>query len=92
MKIETLENLIGEWSYLVIDNQSNRFNFCNMFEIDEAMLADAENGTEYELTEQLPGDVSKAIDTMITNDVKIEDFTGVVRFEKEDTTYYLLTW
>lgn len=91
-KMKTLENLINEKTYQVIDQVSNRFNFCELVDIDEQLIEDSENGTEYELTEQLPEDVKRAVDTMIENYVKIEDFTGVVRFENDDTTYYLLTW
>lgn len=87
-----MKNLINEKTYQVSDHASNRFNFYDLVEIDEQLIADAENGTEYELTEQLPEDVKRAVDTMIENDVKIEDFTGVVRFENDDTTYYVLTW
>lgn len=90
--MKTLENLINEKTYQVIDQVSNRFNFCELVDIDEQLIEDSENGTEYELTEQLPEDVKRAVDTMIENDVKIEDFTGIVTFENEDTTYYILTW
>ncbi len=89
--MKTLENLINEKTYQVIDQVSNRFNFCDLVDIDEQLIEDAENGVEFELTEQLPEDVKRAVDTMITNDVKIEDFTGIVTFENDDTTYYLLT-
>ena len=78
--------------YQVIDQESNRFNFCDLVDVDEQLIEDAENGVEFELNEQLPEDVKRAVDTMITNDVKIEDFTGIVRFENDDTIYYLLTW
>jgi len=27
---------------------------------------------------------------MEDNDVKLEDFTGIIRFERDDDTYYLL--
>jgi len=90
--MKTLENLINEKTYQVIDQASNRFNFCDLVDIDEQLIEDAENGVEFELTEQLPEDVKRAVDTMKTNDVKIEDFTGIVSFENDDTTYYLLTW
>jgi len=90
--MKTLENLINEWTYQVIDQESNRFNFCGLVDIDEALVEDAKNGTEYELTDLLPEDVKRAVDTMIENDVKIADFTGIVRFEIDDTTYYILTW
>jgi len=90
--MKTLENLIGERTFQVIDQVSNRFNFCDLVDIDEQLIEDAENGTEYELTEQLPEDVERAVLTMIENDVEIEDFTGIVSFENDDTTYYLLTW
>lgn len=90
--MKTLENLINEKTYQVIDQVSNRFNFCDLVDIDEELVEDAKNGTEYELTELLPEDVKRAVDTMITNGVIIEDFTGIVTFENDDTTYYLLTW
>ncbi len=88
----TLENLMNEKTYQVIDQQSNRFNFCGLIDIDEQLIEDSEDGIEYGLTEQLPEDVKRAVDTMIENDVKIEDFTSIIRFENEDTTYYLLAW
>jgi hypothetical protein len=90
--MKTLENLINEKTYQVIDEVSNRFNFCDLVDIDEQLIGYLENGTEYKLSEQLPEDVKRAVDTMVENYVKIEDFTGVVRFENDDTTYYLLTW
>jgi hypothetical protein len=90
--MNALENLIGENTYQVIDHESNRFNFCELVDIDEQLLEDAENANEYQLSEELPEDVKRAIDTMIDNGVKIEDFTGVITFENNDTTYYLLTW
>lgn len=90
--MKTLENIINERTYQVIDQESNRFNFCDLVDVDDQLIENAENGVEFELNEQLPEDVKRAVDTMITNDVKIEDFTGVVRFENDDTIYYLLTW
>ena len=90
--MKTLENLINEKTYQVIDQVSNRFNFCGLVEIDEQLLEDASYAEEFDLNEQLPEDVKRAVDTMIENDVKIEDFTAIVRFENDDTTYYLLTW
>ena len=90
--MKTLENLIGDYTYQVIDQSSNKFNFCELVEIDQQLVEDSENGTEYQLTEQLPEDVKRAIDTMIENDLKIEEYTGVVTFDNDDTTYYLLTW
>jgi len=90
--MNALENLIGEKTYQVIDQESNRFNFCELVEIDEQLLEDAENANEYQLSEELPEDVKRAIETMVDNYVKIADFTGVITFENDDTTYYLLTW
>lgn len=90
--MKTLENLINEKTYQVIDQVSNRFNFCELVDIDEQLIEYSKNGTEFDLSEELPEDVKRAIDTMVENDVKIENFTGVVRFEDDDTTYYLLTW
>lgn len=87
-----LENLINGKTYQVIDQQSNRFNFCDLVDIDEQLIEDSENGVEFKLTEQLPEDVKRAVDTMIENDVKIEDFTSIIRFENNDTIYYLLAW
>ena len=88
----TLENLINEKTYQVIDQESNRFNFCDLIDIDEQLIEDTEYADEYQLSEELPEDVQRAVNTMIENDVKIEDFTGIITYEENDTTYYLLTW
>lgn len=90
--MKSLENLINDKTYQVIDHPSNRYNFCGLVDIDEQLIVDAENGTEYELTEQLPEDVQRAVDTMVMNHVEIDDYTGIVSFENDNTTYYLLTW
>ena len=90
--MKAIKRLIGEWSYMVIDSPSNRFNFCDLVEIDEAILADAENGTEWSLSDNLPEDVRRAVDTMENNDVNISDFTGVVTYDDDDYTYYVLVW
>lgn len=87
-----LETLINDKTYQVIDQASNRFNFCDLVDIDEQLIEDAEYGDQYQLTDQLPEDVKRAVDTMIENDVKLEDYTGIIVFEDEDTTYYILTW
>lgn len=88
--MKAIKRLMGEWSYMVIDSPSNRFIFCDLVEIDKAILADAENGTEWSLSDNLPEDVRRAVDTMENNDVNISDFTGIVRYENDDDTYYVL--
>ncbi len=86
------EMTLGERTCLVIDQASNRFNFC-WVDVDEQLMQQIIEGREYELErQQLPKDVSTAVETMIDNDCKIEDFTGVVRFKNGETTYYVLTW
>lgn len=87
-----VEKLFGDHTYLVIDEVSNRFNFCDLVDIDEQLIGDLENGTEYKLSEQLPEDVKRAVDTMVANDVIIEDYTGIVRYENDAATYYVLVW
>lgn len=91
MTKKEFENRVNDFTYLVIDQVSNRFNFCGAVEIDD-FINFIKDGTEYQLTGQLPEDVKSSIDTMIENDVIIDDFSGVVRFENDETTYYLLTW
>lgn len=90
--METLKKLQNETTYLVIDQASNRFNFCGLAEVDEQVVADSVDGKEYDLDGNLPDDVKKAIETIAKNYVEVADFTGVVRFVKDDTTYYYLTF
>ena len=90
--MDTLEKLQNETTYLVIDQKTNRFNFCGLAEIDEQVIADSVNGEEYNLNDDMPNDVENAIDTMTENYVNIADFTSVVKFVKDDTTYYYLTF
>ena len=90
--METLKKLQNETTYLVIDQASNRFNFCGLAEIDEQVIADSVDGEEYDLDGNLPEDTKRAIETMTENYVDIADFTSVVRFVKKDTTYYYLTF
>ena len=90
--MDTLEKLQNETTYLVIDQAANRFNFCGLVEIDEQVVADSVDGEEYDLDGNLPEDVKTAIEVMTENYVDIADFTSVVRFVKDDTTYYYLTF
>ena len=90
--MDTLKKLQNETTYLVIDQASNRFNFCGLVEIDEQVVADSVDGEEYDLDGNLPEDVKTAIEVMTENYVEIADFTSVVRFVKDDTTYYYLTF
>jgi len=93
--MKTLEKLIGDSTYVVVDNLSNRFNFIGLITIAEDTFGDAvntaENVAEWSLTENLPEDVQRAVDVMVENGVVLDDFTGVVTFDY-DLTYYLLTW
>ena len=90
--MDTLEKLQNETTYLVIDQAANRFNFCGLVEIDEQVVADSVDGEEFDLDGNLPEDVKTAIEVMTENYVDIADFTSVVRFVKDDTTYYYLTF
>ena len=90
--METLKKLQNETTYLVIDQVSNRFNFCGLAEVDEQVIADSVDGDYYDLDGDIPDDVKTAIETMAENYVNVADFTGVVRFLKDDTTYYYLTF
>ena len=87
-----LKKLQNETTYLVIDQAANRFNFCGLVEIDEQVVADSVDGEEFDLDGNLPEDVKTAIEVMTENYVDIADFTSVVRFVKDDTTYYYLTF
>ena len=69
---------------------ANRFNFCGLAEVDEQVVVDSVDGEEYDLDGNLPEDVKTAIEVMTENYVDIADFTSVVRFVKDDTTYYYL--
>ena len=90
--MDTLEKLQNETTYLVIDQAANRFNFCGLVEVDEHVVADSVDGEEYDLDGNLPEDVKTAIEVITENYVDIADFTSVVRFVKNDTTYYYLTF
>lgn len=90
--MKTLENLIGNSTYMVTDNEANRFNFFGLIEVTPELVEDAENVVEWALTEDLPEDVQKALAVMAKNSVVLEDYTGVVTFDHHDDTYYLLTW
>ena len=90
--MDTLEKLQNETTYLVIDQAANRFNFCGLVEVDEQVVADSVDGEEFDLEGNLPEDVKTAIEVMTENYVDIADFTSVVRFVKDDTTYYYLTF
>jgi hypothetical protein len=89
--MENLKKMIGEHTYMVVDNESNRFNFCGLVYIDNQLVEAAKDGVEFDLKESLlPDDVQRAIDVMAENDVELEDFTGIIRFERDDDTYYVL--
>ena len=90
--MKTLENLIGDSTYMVTDNVSNRFNFFGLIEVTPELVQEAENVVEWDLTEDLPEDVQRAVFVMAENSAVMEDCTGVVTFDTAEETYYLLTW
>jgi hypothetical protein len=88
--MELLTELIGEQTYMVVDNPSNRFNFCDLVEVTPELVQEFKNVAVWDLTKDLPDDVQRAIEVMAENDVELEDFTGIIRFERDDDTYYVL--
>jgi hypothetical protein len=91
-EMKILEKLIGEQTYVVVDHESNRFNFFGLIEVIPEFVQEFKNVAVWDLTEDLPDDVQRAIDVMAENDVELEDFTGIIRFERDDDTYYVLVW
>lgn len=90
--MKTLENLIGNSTYMVTDNVSNRFNFFGLIEVTPELVQGSKNIVEWSLTEDLPEDVKRALAVMAENSVVMDDYTGVVTFDTAEETYYLLTW
>lgn len=92
--MKALQNLIGDSTYMVADNPSNRFNFFGLIEVTPELAQEAVDVdvAEWNLTEDLPEDVKKAVDVMVENSVDMGDYTGVVTFDTDEETLYLLTW
>jgi len=90
--MKALQNLIGNSTYMVTDNVSNRFNFFGLIEVTPELAETPERYTEWGLAQELPQDVRRALAVMAENGVNLEDYTGVVTFDYDDNTYYLLTW
>lgn len=86
--------LIGEQTYVVVDHESNRFNFFGLIEVIPEFVQDVKNVAVWDLTEDLPEDVQRAIDVMAENDVEMNDFTGIITFDRDrdGDTYYVLVW
>jgi hypothetical protein len=89
--MKTLENLIGNSTYMVTDS-INRFNFFGLVEVTPELVQEPGNVVEWDLTEDLPEDVQRAVDVMAENSVVMDDYTGIVTFDTDEETYYLLTW
>jgi hypothetical protein len=90
--MKTLENLIGNSTYMVTDSETNRFNFFGLVEVTPELVEESENVAEWDLTEDLPEDVQKAVNVMAENSVVMDDYTGIVTFDTAEETCYLLTW
>ena len=90
-EMKILEKLINEQTFVVVDHESNRFNFFGLIEVIPEFVQESKNVAMWNLTEDLPNDVKRAIEVM-AEDVELEDFTGIIRFERDDDTYYLLVW
>ena len=90
--MKTLENLIGNSTYMVTDSINNRFNFFGLIEVTPELVEEAENVVEWDFTECVTRDVHRALEVMAENSVSLEDYTGVVTFDAGEETYYLLTW
>ena len=90
--MKTLEKFIGDSTYMVTDNASNRFNFFGLIEVTPELVEDAGNVLEWDLAKPFPEDVKRAINVMAENSVVMDDFTGIVTFDTGEETCYLLTW
>ena len=90
--MKALENLIGDSTYMITDNVSNRFNFFGLIEVTPEIVEESKNVVEWNLAGPLPEDVKKAVNVMAENDVNLNEFTGIVTFDDGDSTCYFLTW
>jgi len=96
--MKALRNLIGDSTYKVVDSPDNRYNFFGLVEVDNNLFEIAriaEYYNEWDLTDNLPEDVQRAIAVMAENGADVDDFSGVITFtdhEGVEDTYYLLTW
>ena len=90
--MKALENLIGDSTYMVTDNVSNRFNFFGLIEVTPELVEESKNVVEWNLAGPLPEDVKKAVNVMAENSVVMDDFTGIVTIYTAEEAYYLLTW
>lgn len=90
--MKTLENLIGDSTYMVTDSNANRFNFFGLIEVTPELVQKAKNVVEWDFTECVTRDIHRALEVMAENSVSLNDFTGVVTFDTAEETYYLLTW
>ena len=88
----SIENIINELTYMVIDNEANRFNFVGLVRVTAELAEDAANGNEYKLSDELPEDVERAVATMIDNGIVIDYFTSITSYDDGDDTIYLLAW
>lgn len=87
---ELLRELIGEQTFVVEDHESNRFNFFGLIEVIPEFVQEFKNVAVWDLTEDLPEDVKRALEVMAENDVEMNDFTGIITFDRDDITYYVL--
>ena len=90
--MKTLEELDRDSTYMVTDNEANRFNFFGLIQVTPELVEIGKHAIEWDLTEDIPEDVQKALDVMEENNVVMDDFAGIVTFDYDDDTYYLLTW
>jgi len=90
--MKALQNLIGNSTYMVTDSEANRFNFFGLIEVTPELAEAPERYTEWELAQELPQDVRRALAVMAENSVVMDDYTGVVTFDTDEETCYLLTW
>ena len=90
--MKTLEKLLPEQTYMVTDNEANRFNFFGLIQVTPELVQEAGNVVVWDLTEDLPEDVQRALEVMAENSVSLDDYTGIVTIYTAEETYYLLTW
>ena len=77
---------------MVTDNEANRFNFFGLIQVTPELVQEAGNVVVWDLTEDLPEDVQRALEVMAENSVSLDDYTGIVTIYTAEETYYLLTW
>lgn len=87
-----LSHLVGNNTYKIVDEPSNRFNFYGLTETIDSDAIEAIKSSNVSVYSISSDSIERVLSVYEDNDVNLNDYTYVLAIQHEDTITYMLVW